>query len=228
MNRLNIFIGYDSAAPVLFNVAQHSIHTRTNSQCVIRPLILNQLQSIYKRAPHQLASTEFSFSRFLVPYLSDFEGWSLFMDNDVVVLDDIQKLFDLANEDFALMCVKHVHEPKENKKFLGKAQTVYEKKNWSSLMLFNNQKCKALSPEYVENATGLELHQFHWLESEDLIGSLPITWNFLAGYSNDCTNEKDIQLIHYTDGAPCYEGYEKSDKSRIWINEKKSMIYNQK
>jgi lipopolysaccharide biosynthesis glycosyltransferase len=227
MNNLNIFIGYDSAAPVLYNVAQHSIQTRTNSQCIIRPLILDQLKSIYNRTPHQLASTEFSFSRFLVPYLSDYEGWSLFMDNDVVVLDDIKKVFDLANEDYAIMCVKHIHEPKEDKKFLGKTQTIYEKKNWSSFMLFNNKKCKALTPKYVENATGLQLHQFHWLESEDLIGSLPISWNFLAGYSNDDTDKKNIQMIHYTDGAPCYEGYEESDKSEIWINEKNSMTNNQ-
>lgn len=228
MNKHNIFIGYDSAAPVLFNVAQHSIQSRTNSQCLIRPLILDQLKSVYNRSPNQLASTEFSFSRFLVPYLSDFQGWSLFMDNDVVVLDDIQNLFNLADERYSVMCVKHVHEPKENKKFLGKTQTSYEKKNWSSFLLFNNSKCQTLTPDYVNNASGLELHQFHWLDSEDLIGSIPITWNYLAGYSNDRTSVKDIQMIHYTDGAPCYDGYEDCENSNIWLDEKASMMSNKK
>lgn len=228
MNILNIFIGYDSAAPVLYNVAQHSIHSRTKSQCIVRPLILNQLKTIYSRSPHQLASTEFSFSRFLVPYLSGYQGWSLFMDNDVVVLDDIQNIFDLADDAFSVMCVKHEHEPKDTKKFLGKTQTSYEKKNWSSFLLFNNSKCKALTPEYVENASGLELHQFHWLDAEDLIGSIPISWNYLAGYSNKGLSKDDIQMIHYTDGAPCYDGYEDSEDSEIWLKEKESMINNQK
>jgi len=106
-------------------------------------------------------STEFSFSRFLVPYLMNYQGWALFVDNDVVMLEDIAELWALRDDDFAVMCVKHNHVPEEGTKFLGEAQTQYEKKNWSSVMLINCSKCTALTPDYVNSASGLELHRFH-------------------------------------------------------------------
>ena len=103
------------------------------------------------------------------------------MDCDMLVLDDIAKLWAFRDDKYAVMCVKHEHEPKEEKKFLGTTQTRYEKKNWSSVMLFNCAKCTALTVDYVNTASGLELHRFNWLGSDDLIGEIPHQWNLLVG-----------------------------------------------
>jgi hypothetical protein len=125
---IRIFIGYDTKLPVLFNVLQHSIVTRASEPVAITPVVLPQVRPIHSRERHPLASTEFSFTRFLAPYLCNFEGWSIFMDNDMIVLDDIARLWALRDDNYAAMVVKHNHQPKEEVKFLGRVQTKYEKR----------------------------------------------------------------------------------------------------
>lgn len=219
---IRIFIGYDSKLPVLFNVLQHSIVTRTSQPVAITPIVLAQVRDIHTRERHQLASTEFSFTRFLTPYLSGFEGWSIFMDNDMIVLDDIAKLWALRDERYAVMVVKHHHVPKEEVKFLDRAQTKYEKKNWSSVMLFNNARCRALTPEYVDTASGLELHQFKWLDSDELIGEIPHRWNHLVGYDEP---DPAPALVHYTLGGPYFRENQDCEHAEAWRRERDHMLY---
>jgi lipopolysaccharide biosynthesis glycosyltransferase len=218
---IRIFIGYDSKAPVLYNVLQHSIQVRCSEPVSITPLMLSQLKSVHSREKNPLASTEFSFTRFLVPYLSEYEGWSLFIDNDMVMIDDVAKLWSLRNEKYSIMCTKHNYSPKEDVKFLGTTQTKYEKKNWSSCILFNNAKCKSLTPEYVNTASGLNLHQFKWLASDDEIGSIPLEWNYLADTGQ--VSEKK-SMIHYTLGGPYFKEYINCEEAKVWIDEKESML----
>ena len=106
------------------------------------PFSLNNLGPLMWRDHNALQSTEFSFSRFLTPYLSGYEGWSIFMDCDMLVPRDIAELWALRDDRFAVMCVKHDHRPVETTKFLDTPQTAYGKKNWSSVMLFNNARCR--------------------------------------------------------------------------------------
>ena len=222
---INIFIGYDPREAVAFGVLAHSIHARSSQPVSIAPLMLSQLKHIYARERHPLQSTDFSFTRFLVPYLSGHTGWSLFMDCDMLVLDDIAKLWALRDERYAVQVVKHNHVPKEDTKFLGATQTKYEKKNWSSVILFNNAKCRALIPEYVNTATGLELHQFKWLGNDDLIGEIPHRWNHLVGY--DAPNP-DVSLVHYTIGGPYFDEYRDCEHADIWRQERAQMLRVQK
>ena len=222
---INIFIGYDPREAVAFGVLAHSIHARSSQPVSIAPLMLSQLKHIYARERHPLQSTDFSFTRFLVPYLSGHTGWSLFMDCDMLVLDDIAKLWALRDERYAVQVVKHNHVPKEDVKFLGAKQTKYEKKNWSSVILFNNAKCRALTPEYVNTATGLELHQFKWLGNDDLIGEIPHRWNHLVGY--DAPNP-DVSLVHYTIGGPYFDEYRDCEHADIWRQERTQMLRVQK
>jgi hypothetical protein len=219
---IRIFIGYDSNLPVLYNVLQHSILMRSSQPVCIHPVMLSQLHGVYTRDRDPFASTEFSFSRFLVPYLSGYEGWSLFIDNDMLVLDDIAKLWSLRDERYALMCTKHDHIPKEETKFLGAVQTKYEKKNWSSLMLFNNSRCKVLTPNYVNSASGLELHQFKWLPDDELIGAIPLRWNHLVGYS---PANGEVSIAHFTHGGPYFPEYEHCEFSDEWHRERSEMLY---
>ncbi|WP_420562667.1 hypothetical protein [Thalassobaculum sp.] len=221
MNR--VFVGFDPNETVAFHVLNHSIQARASKPVAVIPIMLSQLQDVFKRERNPLQSTEFSFSRFLVPYMSNYEGWSVFMDCDMLVLDDVTKLFDLADDRYAVQVIKHDHRPQEDVKFLGAAQTKYEKKNWSSVILFNNAKCKALTPDYVNTATGLELHQFKWLESDDQIGSLPGGWNHLVGYDPLLPVEQ-IQNLHYTEGGPYFDDYVDTDYADVWFKERDAML----
>lgn len=218
---IRVFIGYDPREAAAYSVLSHSINVRATQPVSITPLALSQLKGIMTRERNPLQSTDFSFSRFLTPYLSGFEGWSIFMDCDMVVLDDIARLWELRDERYAVQVVKHDHKPKEDTKFLNAPQSKYEKKNWSSVMLFNNAKCKALTPEYVNKASGLELHQFKWLGNDDLIGEIPHRWNHLVGYDE---YKKDVSLIHYTIGGPYFEEYIDCDYADVWFKERDDMM----
>lgn len=142
------------------------------------------------------------------------------MDCDMLMREDIAKLWALRDERYAVMVVKHEHTPQETVKFLGEPQTAYQKKNWSSVMLFNNERCRALTPEYVNTASGLELHQFKWLEDEALIGSLPKRWNHLVGYD---APSPQAALVHFTLGGPYFEAYAGSEYGDEWRAERDRM-----
>lgn len=218
---INVFIGYDPRETVAFSVLAHSIHVRASEPVTIAPLMLGQLKQVLTRERHPLQSTDFSFSRFLTPYLSGYSGWSVFMDCDMLMLDDIAGLFRLRDDRYAVMVVKHDHVPRETTKFLGEPQSKYEKKNWSSVMLFNNARCRALTPQYVNAASGLELHQFKWLESDALIGALPDRWNHLVGYN---AARQDAALVHYTLGGPYFDAYRDCEYAEAWHAERRRML----
>ena len=219
---IRVFIGYDDREAVAYSVLAHSIEARASEPVATTPLILRQLKGVLTRERHPLQSTDFSFSRFLTPYLSGYEGWSLFMDCDMLMLDDIANLWRLRDDKYAVMVVQHEHVPKETVKFLGEPQTKYEKKNWSSVMLFNNAACRALTPEYVNKASGLELHQFKWLDSDKRIGKLPGRWNHLVGYD---APHSDASLLHYTSGGPWWVDYAKCEHAEDWFKERDKMLH---
>lgn len=218
---IRIFIGFDPRETVAWHVLTHSILARSSQPVSFVPLALDNLREVFWRQRDPLQSTDFAFSRFLTPYLSGYEGWSLFMDCDMLVQDDIAKLWALRDERYAVMCVKHDHQPREEIKFLNTRQTAYPKKNWSSVMLFNNARCRALTPEFVNTATGLQLHQFKWLEDESLIGSLPAAWNHLVGYDD---RDDRPAVAHFTLGGPYFAKYEGSDFAGEWFAERSRML----
>ncbi len=218
---INVFIGYDPREAVAYNVFTHSIHARASVPVTIAPLMLTALNGILTRERHPLQSTDFSFSRFLTPYLSAYTGWSVFMDGDMLMLDDLARLYTLRDERYAVMVVKHDHVPKEDKKFLDQPQTPYQKKNWSSVVLFNNARCRALTPDYVNTASGLELHQFKWLANDDLIGEIPGRWNHLVGYNPP---SRDAALVHYTSGGPYFDEHRDCEYADEWREELRAML----
>ena len=218
---IKVFIGYDSREAVAYSVLAHSIHARASQPVSITPLMLSQLGGIYTRERHPLQTTDFSFTRFLTPYLCDYQGWALFMDCDMLFRDDIAKLWALRDERYAVQVVKHEHVPTETTKFMNQPQTRYEKKNWSSVMLFNNAKCRALTPEFVNTASGLELHQFKWLGDDGLIGGLPHCWNHLVGY--DAYDPKAAN-VHYTVGGPYFTPYADCDYATEWLLDRNAML----
>ena len=218
---IRVFIGYDSREAVAYGVLAHSINRHASQPVAIAPVMLDQLKSVFHRERNALQSTEFSFSRFLVPWMCGYEGWALFMDCDMLMRADVARLWELRDDRFAVQVVKHMHVPKEETKFLVAVQTKYEKKNWSSVMLMNCGKCRALTPEFVNRASGLELHQFKWLGDDGLIGELPSGWNHLVDYDPP---RADASLLHYTIGGPWFPEYADCQYADEWRAEYRDMV----
>lgn len=228
---LRIFIGYDPRESIAFHVLSHSILKRASGPISITPIVRDHLGKVFTRERGPLESTDFSISRFLVPYLSGYEGFSIFMDCDMLCRDDIYELVDIADQisgepaftSSALWVVKHDYTPRSSIKFLNQKQSGYRCKNWSSLMVFNNAECKALTPEYVNSEHGLKLHQFFWLgkDGEEKIGELPKTFNWLVG---EYPPNPDAKILHYTLGTPNMPGYESCDHADLWLAERDEML----
>lgn len=218
----NVFIGYDSSEDEAYQVCKFSLEHFSSKQINITPLKKDNLikSGIYSNAEHGTVSTEFAFTRFLVPYLSNYSGFSIFVDCDFIFLDDINKVLNYIT-DKALYVVQHNYVPKTSTKMEGKIQTVFPRKNWSSFMLFdcNHSAIKNLTPDVVNKSSGEYLHRFKWL-SDDLIGKLPVEFNFLVGYY-----DKNILPVgvHFTDGGPWLQSYENVDFSDKYFELKKMM-----
>lgn len=193
---LKVFIGADPRQPVSLSVLAQSVYKHSSQPIAITPLVIEQLP--IKR----VGLTPFTFSRFLVPYLCDYQGWGLFLDSDILVMDDIAKLFSLADDKYTVMVSKDLEHKFE----------------WASVMLFNCAKCRHLTPEYIETASGL--HTIAWAPDEQ-IGDLPREWNHLVGYQP--IPEVMPKLIHYTQGMPAYPLTQDSPYALEWAKEHQLM-----
>lgn len=185
---LRVFIGYDPRQPLAYNTLQHSIVRHSSVPVSITPLILSQLP--LKRR----GLTEFTYSRFLVPYLCNYQGPAVFMDADIVVKGDIKELFDAADGSAVQVM---------------KAQPKFE---WASVMLFDCSKCEVLTPEYVE--THPDLFSLDWAP---IIGEIPDDFNHCVGYQEP----KKAKLYHYTQGLPCWPETSGLPEDAAWVEEAK-------
>lgn len=219
-----IFVGYDPREDLAYKVCHHSITKRSSIPVEITPIVQSDLRErgLYWRERNNLESTEFSFTRFLTPHLSDYQGWAMFVDCDFLYIADIKELVDLIDDKYAIMCVQHDYTPKETTKMDGAVQTVYPRKNWSSMVLYNcgHPKNKTLTPEAVNTQSGAFLHRFQWLEDEE-IGSVPFVWNFLEGHNRVVENDPATQpkAVHFTRGGPWFDAWKNCDFADLWLGE---------
>lgn len=214
MTPLRIFIGYDSREPLALEVCAFSISRRASAPVSFTPLNVNHLKSIYTRGPN--GTTEFSLTRFLVPYLSGYEGVSIFMDCDFLVRCDIYEVLKAAEPAASVSICPHDYTPRAGLKATG-VQTTYPRKNWSSLMVFNNAVCRKLTPEYVNTASPTDLHRLAWTS---LYGVLPLDFNWLVG---EYAPNPNARILHYTLGTPCFSAYRQSDHADLWFEELAAM-----
>jgi len=217
MKKIKIFIGYDPKEPDAYEVCRYSI--LTNSSIPVSIVKLDQLelrlQNLYWRENDVMSSTEFTFTRFLVPYLTNYEGTALFCDCDFLFTTDIKNLFDSCDNNFAIQLVKHDYSPTNQFKMNNNIQTTYKRKNWSSLIVYNceHDALKILTPSLVNTTNGLFLHQFQWI-SDELIGSLDKKWNYLVDVY-PAISELPYAL-HYTNGGPWFNNYRNCDYADVW------------
>lgn len=206
MNR--IFIGYDEREDIAYRVLKHSLEKHSSERLDIRPLILRELDFPRPRDP--LQSTDFTYTRFLVPHLCGFQGVALFMDSDMLAMGDISEIFHLDMHEYALRVYKHNYTPTATIKMDGKPQTQFPRKNWSSFMLMNCERLNAWTKAAVLTQPARWLHRFEAIPDEQ-IGDIPEGWNVLDRY------DPQTRLIHYTEGGPWFENYAAHPYGDVWL-----------
>ena len=221
MSAVKIFVGWDSREPEAYDVCRSSLIRHASTALEIVPIIQQDLreQSLYSREADPLASTEFTYTRFLVPHLANFQGWAVFCDCDFLWTRDVADLYAYRDDRYAVMCVQHDYQPKERLKMDGRTQTVYPRKNWSSLMLLNcnHPATRRLTVDRVNTESGAYLHRFQWAEDAE-IGALDPTWNWLEGW--DAPKQDGLPgAIHYTRGGPWFKNWQNVGYAALWLAE---------
>jgi lipopolysaccharide biosynthesis glycosyltransferase len=203
-----IFIGYDPSQQIAYDVLEYSITKHASEPVDVIAIDAEKIEG-WNRELDPLQSTPFTYTRFLVPYLCGYEGIGLFIDSDMLALDDITPVFHLPMDDLALRVRKHEYNPSETVKMGGKVQTTYPRKNWSSMMLMNTPKLKLWDLESVSTWSGKQLHRFEGVP-DDQIGDIPTEYNVLDHMTGP------TRLLHYTSGGPWLEGCEDADHADLW------------
>jgi len=214
---LKVFIGWDSRETDAYNVCVKSLKEHASQELEIVPIVREALIEIgeYYRPQPEAGSVEFTYTRFLTPYLADYNGWALFIDCDFLFTKDVAELFAMADDEYALMCVKHDYVPRNAVKMDGQKQVSYPRKNWSSCILWNcgHSSNKALTKDIVSEESGAFLHRFQFLKDEE-IGELPLEWNWLEGEYDK--PETPPAVIHFTNGGPWFENWQDVDYAELW------------
>ena len=197
---VRIFIGFDARQPIAYHVLCSSILRHASVPVSITPLILDTLPIKRK------GLTDFTFARYLVPWLCDYEGTGIFMDSDMLVTTDMEKCSSLIRDGSTGPPVWMVRHRAHN----------YED---TSFMIFNNEKCKQLHPKYIETN---EPQTLEWAEK---IGELAPDWNYLVGYDVLQHGIETPNVIHYTQGIPEYKECRDCDYADLWFAEKEAMLH---
>jgi lipopolysaccharide biosynthesis glycosyltransferase len=216
MTPIPIFIGYDPREAVAYHTCVNSIIRHASRPVAIVPIALNLFQDYQET--HTDGSNHFIYTRFLVPHLMGFTGWAIFIDGDMIVRDDIIKLWNLREVDKDVMVVKHDYQTCMPVKYLGSKNENYPRKNWSSVILWNCNSFpnRQLTPDFVQKSTGPFLHRFSWLD-DSRIGQLPPEWNWLP---DEYGVNTDAKLLHYTLGTPCFQEFANTPQGNEWHRER--------
>lgn len=216
MKPIPIFIGYDPRESIAYHTCVNSIIRHASQPVAIMPLALNLLQGYNET--HTDGSNHFIYSRFLVPHLMGFSDWAIFIDGDMILRDDIVNLWNLRELSMDVMVVKHDYKTRMTEKYLGSKNEDYPRKNWSSVILWNcgSFPNRRLTPEFIEKATGAQLHRFSWI-NDARIGELPKEWNWLP---DEYGPNPDAKLLHYTLGTPCFHEFATTPQGDEWHRER--------
>ena len=223
---IKVFIGFDPVESIAWHAMAASIYRHSSRPVAIVPVNLANLKGVYTRQRDPRQSNEFSLSRFLVPYLCNYQGVGIFFDCDMMLRTDISEIFSAMDQQpgKAVYVVKHTYEPREGIKYLNTVQYKYPRKNWSSVVLWDcaHPSNRAVTSDFVNKAEPLALHRFTWLKDEE-IGELDVRWNWLVGEYDEAPS--DVKNVHWTIGGPYFHEYKDAEFAQEWFAERDRVQY---
>ena len=217
---VRIFCGVDQREMVGFSVFASSVIRRSSVPVQITPVS----HDVLGMADRGDSSTQFNYSRFLVPYLCGFKGHALWMDGaDMLIQADVAELWAMRDHQTPVKVVHHPEYQPAQSKFLNQLNPPYPRKNWSSVILYwcDHAYTRRLTPSFIASRTGAQLHRFEWIDKDKWIGDLPPEWNVLVG--EPTARPENPKLLHYTLGIPAFPGYSGSEYADEWWSEYRAM-----
>lgn len=193
-SKLSIYIGFDPRQPLAYNVMAHSVASRLTRPAAIVRLQLDQLPIT------RMGLTEFTYSRFLAPFLCDYDGYSLFLDADMIALTDVGEILKDVDPTAAVSVVMH--------------EAIFER---PSLMVFNNKRCTMLTPAFLDDPSTNPFNLPGWASK---VGALPKDWNHVVGYN---PQNNAAKVVHYTAGIPCWPETDNCEWAEAWHLERMAM-----
>ena len=212
MKPIPVFVGYDPREAIAYHTCVNSIIRNASAPVAIVPVALNLFQEYQET--HTDGSNHFIYTRFLIPYLMDFQGRAIFIDGDMIVRGDIVELYNMMDMYSDVAVVKHDYKTKMKEKYLGAPNEDYPRKNWSSVIIWNCNSFpnRQLTPNFVQKQPGSFLHRFTWLDDKR-IQALPPEWNWLP---DEYGPNPDAKLLHYTLGTPCFHEFANTPQAQDW------------
>jgi len=215
-----IYVGYDSRFPLAYEACERSIK-KFAPNVVVKALKKDELQAnnLYQREDENESSTEFTYLRFLVPYLEGYHGHAIYCDSTMMWRADPREMTKHINSHQAAAVVQHNFTSCPSDTKLGDLpQVYYPRKNWASVILFNcsHPDSRRLIPKEVRDQTAKYLLEFDWIEKPSNLGLIPLEYNYLLGYYSSPVSDSDIKAVNYTDGGPWDVNYRHLDFADEW------------
>lgn len=197
---VRIFVGCDDSQLVAGHVLEHSI--RKHASVPVEMFFMNNMPIKPPRHARNRPGTGFSFNRFLIPKLAGYHGKAIYLDADMLVFDDIAKLWSIPFEGRKVLCSVQHEMPRgwENKQ----NNPLGEGRYWTpgrqmSVMLMD---CDRLDWNIDKIIEALDAGQYSYknlmaefciLRPEEIGDTIANTWNCLEWYEPGRS-----QLVHFT------------------------------
>lgn len=207
---INLFCGYDSREAIGFHVFCSSVIKHATKPVKFIPLGNRGLPE---------GSNSFTVSRFLVPYLTGYEGHAIFCDAaDMLCVDDIAELDALFDPTYAVQVVKRRdYQTAHPVKYIGTqmecANRDYPRKNWASMMIINcgHRDWRDMTPDLISRASPLSLLQLTWAT----VGEIHPRWNCIV---DEGDSPDGAAILHWTAGIPGFTHYQNAPCADVWAD----------
>lgn len=181
---VRVYVGGLEEQLIATKVLEFSIRNHSSMPVEITPLHRTNLSIPLPLKEENQPRTPFSFQRFLIPQLENFNGRAIYLDSDMQVFDDVRFLWEMPFDGADIITVQN--------------STGTNRKPQFSVMLLN---CSALNWRISEIIKSLDNGEITYEEvvlqmslAKNVRAALPATWNSLEHFK-----EGETKLLHYTD-----------------------------
>ena len=218
---VRVFVGADRSQALAVDVLAYSIRRHTDMKVDVvsmADVILPEPQDI-----RQGSRTNFSFTRFAIPALCNYQGRAIYMDADMQVFKDIRGLWEVPFEGREkiqiLEDIPEEFQPKE-----GQLGAPSRRKKQSSVMVLDCSKLNWVAEDIISGLEGRYtydelLSEICILEPDEIGWRVPWVWNSLETYIEGTT-----ALTHYTDMFIQPWVSNQNPIGWVWINEVRRML----